>query len=113
MTKVVDPKRRAKLVELPTEAFFALFKSGELNGGECVVQLALSGEARSYLFACPGCRRPGTVSFGVVSGWRVESGDALHPEGVTLSPSILHDDSAHGGQCGWHGYLRNGVFEPC
>lgn len=27
------------------------------------------------------------------------------------APSILHDPAKGG--CGWHGYLRNGVFEPC
>lgn len=61
------------------------------------------------LLACPGC--------GHVSGMRVGdpkpprspswllNGD---PNAPTCSPSINCV-----GCCGWHGYLRNGVFELC
>lgn len=61
------------------------------------------------MIACPGC--------GHVSGMEVGNpkpanspswliiGDVAKPESVTLEPSINCV-----GCCGWHGYLRNGVY---
>ena len=68
-----------------------------------------------YILTCPGCGQqsglylhppdPGTPR------WTVTAGDPARTEGLTLSPSI-HHTTAQGG-CGWHGYLRDGVFTPC
>jgi len=68
-----------------------------------------------YIHSCAGCGRPVSLDFAGARGghpqWSVIEGDLARPESVTLAPSILHD-TAKGG-CGWHGYLRSGVFEPC
>lgn len=41
-------------------------------------------------------------------GWQRTGADL---ETMSLTPSILR--SIDKGGCGWHGFLRNGVFEPC
>ena len=52
-------------------------------------------------YVCPcGCGRMYSASHAVVSG-SVEAGD------LTLAPSLWHSGE---GQCGWHGWLRNGEF---
>lgn len=79
-----------------------------------VEALAIDGPVWGYGFACPGC---GSRSFLALSTenpeprWSVTAGDAAHPSTVTLSPSIFH--AVERGGCGWHGYLRGGVFVPC
>jgi hypothetical protein len=79
-----------------------------------VEALAIDGTVWGYGFACPGC---GSKSFLALGGenpeprWTVTAGDAAQPAGVTLSPSVFHT-AARGG-CGWHGWLRAGVFVPC
>lgn len=65
------------------------------------------------LFACPGCGRMGAIRATHpkdVNGpsWDITAGSLLEPEALTLSPSINCV-----GCCGWHGYLKNGVFESC
>lgn len=65
------------------------------------------------LFACPGCGRMGGIRVGAEKppdrpSWRVEAGEVKDPGRLTLSPSIYC-----AGCCGWHGYLRGGVFSPC
>lgn len=65
------------------------------------------------LFACPGCGRMGGIratSPKNVGGqsWEIVGGTLVSPLTLTLSPSIHCV-----GCCGWHGYLRNGVFESC
>lgn len=65
------------------------------------------------LFACPGCGRMGSIrvtrpkSEGGQS-WELVAGELTEPESLTLAPSINCV-----GCCGWHGYLRNGIFESC
>ena len=67
-------------------------------------------EGEYLRFTCPGCRnwcagrcsnpkRPET--------WEIVAGTLDTPETLTLAPSI------RAGCCGWHGYLRDGVFLPC
>jgi len=64
------------------------------------------------LFACPGCGRMGAIR--TYSGekkpgaWKIEAGSLDDPKSLTLSPSINCV-----GCCGWHGYLRNGVYVSC
>ena len=66
----------------------------------------------SLIFACPGCGRIGSIRVGSPKppspGWEIQAGDQLRPETLTLSPSIHCV-----GCCGWHGYLRSGVFVSC
>jgi hypothetical protein len=58
-----------------------------------------------YVIACPGCGEIGTARDG--AKWQVVSGNMDDVTTLTLTPSILKSC------CGWHGYLRNGVFEAC
>lgn len=64
-------------------------------------------------FACPGCGRVGAILAGEQKpvpspSWKIESGILDDPTTLTLSPSINCV-----GCCGWHGYLRNGVYVSC
>ena len=69
----------------------------------------VGGELYGYGYVCPGCGARDYLTLGPppapTEGWTVTGGDALRPEGVTLAPSVLH-------ACGWHGWLRAGVWEP-
>ncbi len=61
------------------------------------------------LLACPGCghvsgMRVGSVKPAQSPSWEMHGGSPL----LTLSPSINCT-----GCCGWHGYLKAGVFESC
>ena len=71
-------------------------------------------DAGGYAIACPGCGSRSFLAIGPDNPhprWSVESGDVAIPSTVTLSPSIVH--TVERGGCGWHGYLRTGVFTPC
>ncbi len=64
-------------------------------------------------FTCPGCGQFGSVRAASIKpaegpSWKIETGSLDDPTTLTLSPSINCV-----GCCGWHGYLRNGVFESC
>jgi hypothetical protein len=58
-----------------------------------------------FVIACPGCGQLGTARAG--AKWDVVGGSREDVTTLSLSPSILKNC------CGWHGYLRNGVFESC
>lgn len=67
------------------------------------------------LFACPGCGRSGAIRAahpkppnGNGATWDITGGSLDDITTLTLTPSINCV-----GCCGWHGYLRNGVFESC
>jgi hypothetical protein len=100
---VVDSKRNVKATTLPAEQVH------DLGFGGCS---AAAGSDRLY-FGCPGCAMPGSIRVGhpKPSGspsWDVGGGSLADPTTLTLSPSINCVVC-----CGWHGYLRNGVFESC
>lgn len=64
-------------------------------------------------FACPGCGQLGSIRAGnpkpaETPSWDIVSGTVDDVTTLTLSPSINCV-----GCCGWHGYLKNGVFESC
>lgn len=68
---------------------------------------------RLLQFACPGCGRFGAISAenpkpADSPSWKIESGTLDDVTSLTLSPSIHCV-----GCCGWHGWLRSGVFESC
>src|SRR5262249_35745726 len=72
----------------------------------------VGGEDR-IMFTCPGCGQWGGVRVGHPKSspspsWDIVSGDPADATTLTLAPSIHCV-----GCCGWHGYLRNGVFESC
>lgn len=76
-----------------------------------------------FLVACPGCGQFGSIAIFPMEGphWNIVSGltsvggvtldagpgDINDVTTLSLSPSILKHC------CGWHGYLRHGVFESC
>lgn len=97
----------------PAARTVADIHADDVQPGDLEVR-ALEGTVWGYGYACAGC---GSRSYLAISDnnpgprWTVAAGDAAHPEGVTLSPSIHH--SRERGGCGWHGYLRNGRFVPC
>ena len=72
------------------------------------------GPVVGYVYACVGCNQLSGLGLagriGEGARWTVVSGDAGRPSSLTLAPSILHDPSRGG--CGWHGWLRDGVFVP-
>jgi hypothetical protein len=63
------------------------------------------------MFACPGCGQWGGVRAThpkEPSSWDVVSGSLDDAATLTLVPSIHCI-----GCCGWHGHLKNGIFESC
>lgn len=118
-----DPRRtvRARKVNTFDERGGA---PNSLDGapGDAQKRRPYTGEnVERLMFACPGCAGWGSIACGkpkptdgindqVVKGptWEIVSGSLDDPETLTLSPSIHCV-----GCCGWHGYLRNGVFESC
>ena len=64
-------------------------------------------------FCCPGCGQFGSIPCSSPKStdrpsWEIKSGTLADPRTLTLAPSIHCV-----GCCGWHGYLRDGVFVPC
>ena len=65
-------------------------------------------DVAGYGFTCPGCGAESWLPVAPESGgWTLTAGEFATGVGLTLSPSILNRC------CGWHGYLRDGVFAPC
>ena len=104
MTK--DPKRtgvKAVAVVFPDDPTFPPYgEPGQIDA------------KKGYMLsACPGC---GAISGMLVAhpkpgaspSWDIVSGSLKDVTTWSLSPSIHCR-----GCCGWHGYLRNGVFESC
>lgn len=58
-----------------------------------------------FIIACPGCGQMGSAREG--AKWSCVGGSMDDVTGLSLSPSILKNC------CGWHGYLRAGMFESC
>ncbi len=66
-----------------------------------------------FSFACPGCGRMGAITASHPKNakspsWDVVSGTLDDVTTLTLAPSIHCV-----GCCGWHGFLRAGVFKSC
>jgi Family of unknown function (DUF6527) len=101
-----DPKRtNVKAVKIPEYP-----EDHWIEPGSCYFML----NAPDLLcFACPGCGGFGSITCGIDKpeprpSWKIESGTLLDPTTLTLSPSINCV-----GCCGWHGYLKNGIFISC
>ena len=101
----VDKHRRVPVTVLPD-----IDEAPPLSFGAIEVRTR-DGNVWGYANVCPGCGMQSYLPLaphGDASGWRVTAGDPAHPETVTLSPSVYHKTP----YCDWHGYLRNGVWEP-
>lgn len=61
--------------------------------------------ADRWILCCPGCGEAGSPRDG--QHWQCVQGSFDDVTTLTLSPSIAKSC------CGWHGYLKNGVFENC
>ncbi|MEO8602671.1 MAG: DUF6527 family protein, partial [bacterium] len=73
-----------------------------------------NGVVVGFGIRCAGCRSASFLAlepYDCPPMWRLVSGDPRKPETVTLSPSVFHTKERGG--CGWHGYLRAGVWVPC
>ncbi len=97
----VDPKRTGVRAKLIADFEF------DAEPGQCL----RNGDR--LMFACPGCGQWGGVSAGTPKpaqgpSWQIVAGTLDDPATLTLAPSINCI-----GCCGWHGYLKNGVFESC
>ncbi len=58
-----------------------------------------------WVLCCPRCGQLGSCREG--QRWQVTGGSWDDVTTLTLSPSIAKSC------CGWHGYLRGGLFEEC
>lgn len=112
MNPTSDPKRTCKAVQ-------AAHDDPQLQPGGC--EYGPPGLARRLdqgdhlLFNCPGCGRAGAIRAahpkpdnGNGATWDITGGSLGDVTTLTLHPSINCV-----GCCGWHGWLRNGVFESC
>ncbi len=70
-----------------------------LNPGDAMP--ITNGNLLQLIMICPGC--------GKISS---SAGSHIYDlETKSYSPSIVHDVNLGG--CGWHGWLKNGVFQTC
>lgn len=108
MPAQIDPKRTVKA----TRGENAWPDDGYTAPGEVFIDTEEAYKDH-LLFACPGCGRMGSIRATHPKdangpSWDIVTGSLKEPEGLTLHPSINCI-----GCCGWHGHLRNGVFESC
>lgn len=84
-----------KFVEVNGAIYFGDLKPGE--GIRFIDNKCPKGRKIKLILCCPNCGR-------------VSSKPNLYiPETKTLSPSIICGDQKVTG-CGWHGWLKNGIF---
>jgi len=70
------------------------------NKGDAHIVIGHNNQ-KQLIICCPGC--------GKTSG---SAGNHVFDESTnTYHPSIVHDVKLGG--CGWHGWLKNGVFTEC
>lgn len=62
-------------------------------------------DGSNWMLCCPGCGEVGSPRDG--QQWTAVVGSFFDVATLTLTPSILKNC------CGWHGYLKAGVFESC
>ena len=65
-----------------------------------------------FHMSCPGCSEPLRIPVKQEGSIKAKpwewNGSFDRP---TVNPSIVHVKGVYG--CGWHGWLKNGVFEEC
>lgn len=101
-----DPKRsgvKATLIAWTEPPLFLDHDRWHGPHGAFIEQTDLSGS--NWTLCCPGCGEVGTPKAG--AHWRATAGSFDDVSTLTLEPSIQKSC------CGWHGYLKNGVFVSC
>lgn len=78
------------------------YKNGQLHGPPGAFLSREGLDENHWVLCCPGCGEAGSPRDG--ARWRIVSGSFDDVGTLTLEPSILKNC------CGWHGYLRYGVF---
>lgn len=63
-------------------------------------------QTQGVMIRCAGCGLESYLPLDPPHGWKLEQENPL-----TLSPSVFHTKERGG--CGWHGWLRHGVWESC
>jgi hypothetical protein len=71
-----------------------------LNKGDAMTYIGRDNKLQLAI-VCPGC---GKISASA-------GGHVFNPDTQTYSPSIVHDVNLGG--CGWHGWLKDGIFTEC
>lgn len=103
----IDPKRTVKATKLDD------YPDDVVAPGACFHPTGEGWGPNTFLFSCPGCQQFGGIQCASPKpekspSWDIVSGSLDDPTTLTLAPSIHCV-----GCCGWHGFLRNGVFESC
>ena len=107
MKPTVDPKRTVKARNV--HVFEA--DGSAPNGIEEEPGVCQRTSPDRLMFCCPGCGLWGGVRAThpkESSSWDIIAGSLDDVTTLTLAPSINCI-----GCCGWHGHLKNGVFESC
>lgn len=68
-----------------------------LNKGDAMTYIGKEGKLQ-LIIVCPGC--------GKISG--SAGGHVFNPDTQSYHPSIVHNKDLGG--CGWHGWLKDGIF---
>lgn len=71
-----------------------------LNRGD-IYPITTNEGIRQLIIICPGCGKESAS----------RGRHVYDPATVSYHPSIVHNKQ-YGG-CGWHGWLKNGVFKSC
>lgn len=104
---VIDPKRSGvKASRIPWTVppmFLVPGLGGRWHGPPGAFISTVAGKEDHWTLCCPGCGELGSPKDG--AKWTVTAGSWIDVTTMTLVPSIAKSC------CGWHGYLRNGVFE--
>lgn len=92
----------------------ALGPGGGQPGDLMPLRRSTDGALWGFAYRCVGCGMETALPVNPPDAgprWTVTAGDPMTGAGLTLSPSIWHNGGRCG--CGWHGWLRDGVFAPC
>lgn len=103
---VVDPKRTGVKARKIDEFVF-----DAEPGWMMPTTMGDEGKTTGFTIACPGCGVWGAMSFvaydGFTNPWRVTGGSVEDVTTLSVMNSLLMHC------CGWHGFLKNGIFESC
>jgi hypothetical protein len=104
MSMDIDPKRTGvKATMIPWTEPPMYLENGRWHGPPGAFIERVTHDP--WRLCCPGCGELGSPSEG--SNWTVAGGSWEDVSTLTLSPWITKSC------CGWHGFLRHGVFESC
>jgi hypothetical protein len=101
-----DPKRtgvKASMIQYTEPPIY--YDGNRLCGPPGAFINRMEQNLSHWILCCPGCGEAGSPRDG--HAWTATQGSFDDVSTLTLSPSIAKSC------CGWHGYLRNGVFESC